>query len=41
MTEEDLLAETSIKNGDNIFRIDIADIERKLRDIPMVSVCLY
>ena len=37
MTREDLLAETGIQSGDNIFRIDIAGIDRKLREIPMVA----
>lgn len=37
MTREDLLAETGIQSGDNIFRIDIAGIDHKLREIPMVA----
>jgi len=37
MTNEDLLAETGIQTGDNIFRIDIAGIDHKLREIPMVA----
>lgn len=37
MTSEDLIAETGIKTGDNIFRINIAAIDQKLRDIPMVA----
>ncbi|MEI8292903.1 MAG: FtsQ-type POTRA domain-containing protein [bacterium] len=37
MGEEDLVAETGIKTGDNIFRIDLARIDRKLREIPMVA----
>jgi cell division septal protein FtsQ len=37
MTQEDLLAETGIQSGDNIFRIDIAGIDHKLREIPMVA----
>lgn len=37
MTTEDFLAETGIQNGDNIFRIDIASIDTKLRGIPMVE----
>ena len=41
MTSEDLLAVTGIQTGDNIFRINIADIDRKLREIPMVeNVCI-
>lgn len=41
MTAEDFLAETGIQKGDNIFRIDIASIDTKLRGIPMVeNVCI-
>jgi cell division septal protein FtsQ len=37
MTQEDLLAETGIQTDNNIFRIDIAGIDHKLRNIPMVA----
>ena len=37
MTIEDFLAETGVQKGDNIFRIDIAAIDNKLRGIPMVE----
>lgn len=41
MTAEDFLAETGIQKGDNIFQIDIASIDTKLRGIPMVeNVCI-
>lgn len=37
MTIEDFLAETGVQEGDNIFRIDIAAMDNKLRGIPMVE----
>jgi cell division septal protein FtsQ len=37
MTREDLVAAAEIQTGDNIFRIDIAGIDHKLREIPMVA----
>jgi cell division septal protein FtsQ len=37
MTIEDFLAETGVQKGDNIFRIDIAAMDNKLRGIPMVE----
>ena len=41
MTQEDLLEVTGIQVGTNIFCIDIAGIDHKLREIPMVeNVCI-
>lgn len=41
MTGSDLLAETGIESGGNIFRIDLEDADKKLRAIPMVAdVCI-
>jgi hypothetical protein len=41
MTSSDLLAETGIESGGNIFRIDLAAADQKLRAIPMVAdVCI-
>jgi cell division septal protein FtsQ len=37
MTQEDLLAETGIVEGKNIFEIDIDEADRRLRAIPMVA----
>ena len=37
MTPKDLLAETGIHIGQNIFRIDLAETDRRLRELPMVA----
>ncbi len=37
MTSEDLIAETGIETGENIFRVDLAGTNKKLREIPMVA----
>ncbi len=37
MTREEVLSETGIREGENIFRIDLATAEKVLRDVPQVS----
>ena len=41
MTREEALAETGIREGDNIFRVDLANAEKALRAVPQVGdVCI-
>lgn len=37
MTREDALAETGIREGDNIFRVDLAKAEKVLRAVPQIG----
>ena len=40
MTREDALSETGIREGENIFRVDLAAAEKALRAIPQVATVL-
>ena len=41
MTREDALAETGVREGENIFRVDLANAEKVLRAVPLVGdVCI-
>ena len=41
MTREDALAETGVREGENIFRVDLASAEKALRAVPLVGdVCI-
>lgn len=41
MTREEALAETGVREGENIFRVDLANAEKALRAVPMVGeVCI-
>ena len=41
MTREEALAETGIREGENIFRLDLSSAEKKLRAVPQVGdVCI-